>query len=1076
MGYTKTFTLRVLFVLSFISLASSVLAFGQSVWIQNASDRAFNTSPVPASPTTTITLYAAKNEYQGAQILVRSTSAQTGVSVTANSLTGPGGATIPATNIKVTREITHNGVWEVPTDFEVPPGGSNPDGISGNYTDSLEDNTPQSIAANVTQPYYYSVYASPTQTPGTYTGTAVVNSSLGNVTVNVSVTVYNVTIPPTNQSTYRMNNWFGSVGWDYTGTPRVIPLAYGVTTYDNNWWTVITNIAKNHAKHRNNVIFADYQGFLTGASACDSSGNITPDWTNFDRFIQTFIDQGTLQYIYSPQQMQHVTENGVEVDQINMLVNDGTGHCTHTQVDAGTSTATTFLQKMFPLLKAHLDAKGWTSMFYMSAQDEPSNQAEITSALWFYNLYKAVFGANALTNEAHAQRWTGEDAGLSTYTPLTNVYDTNTAFYQHERVANGKDLWLYTSSSPQGDARMNRFISYHLDKTRLLPWQDWKVGAIGHLHWGWDYWVNYDNTLGWYAYDTEAGSNAGWGDAWLVRPNKSAYDIYDSVRSEAQLYGIQDYELLNILRQTKPLIAKSIAESLITNFSAYTRLGSLVENAHKEILDEIVSAQPDARFTFSDNFSSGNDGNWIHTLGSWSASGGAYSQTNAGQWQAASLIKGRSYGDFVLTFDVKITNNNGNNTNWAGAVIRSANGTDIDTGYLVALRDNGELFLYRTGDTLVASGPATAVPGYVSGQYTTIKVVAQGNNIQVFGGYSTTPLINYNDSGFSAGNIALITASAATFDNVVINAEQNYAEGKPASSLTTYTADGWSPQGGADGQKSSVPNSMGYSSNGNLSVQSHNEWFSVDFGKVYSLSRVDLYPRNDGANTGYGFPVDFTIQTSTDGTTWTTALTETNYPMPSNAVQSFPFPSVNARYVKVNATKLSIEGPGATTYRLQFADLQAFGGNLAAGKSVSASSSYESAGDGWTMANATDGATLSNVYYSMGWSSAISSGSEWVTVDLGGNSTFTTVNLFPRNDGANTGYGFPIDFTIQTSPDNTTWTTVVTRTGYPQPGNAVQTFTFPSTTARYVRINGTNLRTDGPGGALRMQFAEIQVE
>lgn len=1075
MEYTTKLTLKALFALISISLASSVFASGQSVWVQDASDRAFNSSTMPANPATSITLYAAKNEYQGAQILVRSPSAQTGVFVTANALTGPGGATIPTTSIKVTREITHTGVWEVPSDFEVPPNGGNGDG-SGDYTDSLEDNTPQSVGANVTQPYYYSVYVSPTQMPGTYTGTAIVNSSVGSVTVDVTVIVYNVTIPPTSQSTYRMNNWFASVGWDYTGTPQVIPLEYGVATYDANWWKVITNIAKNHAKHRNNVIFADYQGFLAGASTCDTSGTITPDWTNFDRFIQTFIDQGALQYIYSPQQMQHVTENGTEVDQINMLMNDGTGHCMHAQVDAGTSTATAFLQQMFPLLKAHLDAKGWTNIFYMSAQDEPSNQNEITSALWFYNLYKTVFTGNTLTNEAHSALWTGEDAGLSTYTPLTNVYDANTGFYQRERIDNGKDLWLYTSSAPE-DTRMNRFISYHLDKTRLLPWQDWKVGAVGHLHWGWDYWVDYDKTTGlWFAYDTEAGNNAGWGDAWLVRPNKPAYDIYDSVRSEAQLYGIQDYELLNILKQTKPLIAKSIAESLITNFSAYTRSGSIVENAHKQILDEIVSTQPDSKFAFSDDFSSGNDGNWIHTLGTWSVSGGAYSQTNANQWQAVSEVKGRSYGDFVLTFDVKITNNNGNNTNWAGAMVRSANGTDIDTGYLIALRDTGELFLYRSGDTLVPSSSATAVPGYVSGQYTTIKVVAHGSNIQFFGGYSTTPLINYNDSGFSAGNIALITASAATFDNVVINAEQNYAEGKPVSSYSTYTADGWSPQAGADGQRSSISGSMGYSSDSNLSVQSHEEWLSVDFGKVYPLSRVDLYPRNDGANTGYGFPVNFTIQTSPDNTTWTTVVTQSNYPQPGNAVQSFPFPSVNARYVKVDATKLRIEGPGATTYRLQFADLQAFGGNLAAGKMVTASSSYESAGDGWTMANATDGATLSNVYYSMGWSSAISAGSEWVTVDLGGNSTFTTVNLFPRNDGPNTGYGFPIDFTIQTSPDNATWTTVVTQSNCPQPGNAVQSFTFPSTTARYVKINGTGLRTDGPGGQLRMQFAEIQVE
>ncbi|MCD9024225.1 discoidin domain-containing protein [Cohnella silvisoli] len=1046
---------------AFFSIAS-VYAAAPSVWIQNASDRAFQTSTMPTGATTAITLYAARNEYQAAQILVRSSSSQSNLFVTANALTGPGGATIPASSIKVTMEVTHMGVWEVPGDFEIPPGG-NGNG-SADYTDSLEDNTPQTIAANVTQPYYYSVYTSPTQTPGTYTGTAVVNSSGGNVTVNVTVVVYNVTIPPANQSTFKMNNWFGSAGWDFAGTEKVTPLQYNVTMYDANWWTVIANIAANHAKHRNNVIHADFHGLLIPDTTIDISGNITFGWATFDRFVQTFIDAGALQYIYAPQQIQHIDD----LPKVDILVRNANGATVHDVADPDTPVSNAYLDKLFPALKAHLDAKGWTNKFYMSAEDEPANQAQVNAANWYYSKYKAVFGANAPTNEAHYLVWSGMENNLTTYTPTTNAYNENTAFYQKMRIENGKDLWLYTAIGPQ-DNYMNRFLSYHLDKTRLIPWLGWKVGAVGYLHWGWNYWVDWNGSA-WTAPDTERGDGHGFGDWWLVRPNKPAYDIYDSVRSENQLYGLQDYELLNILKQTKPLVAKSITESLITNFTVYTRSGANVETAHKQILDEIVSAQSDTRFAFFDDFSSGNDGNWVHTLGTWSVSGGEYSQTNASQWQAVSAVKGRSYGDFALTFDTKIVNDGGNHTNWAGAVVRSANGTDVDTGYLIALRNNGKIFIYRSGTTLAE----VTVPGYVAGQYTTVKVVTNGNNIQVFAGNNATALLNVNDSGFSAGNIALITASSAKFDNVVINAEQNYAEGKAVSVSSSYTADGWSPQAAVDGRKSTITNSAGWSSN-NSTTTNHSEWVAVDLGKSYNLSRVDLYPRNDGAQTGYGFPIDFTIQTSTDNVNWTTVVTQTGYGLPGNAVQSFPFTSVNARYVKVNGTNLRLDNQ--SSYRMQFAEIQVFGGNLAAGKTVTASSSYESASDGWGKANATDGARLSNIGYSMGWSSnntLTSNHTEWVTVDLGGSSKFNTVSLLPRNDGASTGYFFPIDFTIQTSPDNVNWTTVVTQTGYAQPSNAVQAFTFASTTARYVKINATNLRFNE--GAYRMQFAEIEVK
>ncbi|MFC5403335.1 discoidin domain-containing protein [Cohnella soli] len=1048
---------------TFLSLGSAYAAT-PSVWIQGASDRAFQTSTMPEGAGTAITLYAARNEYQAAQILVRSSSSQSHVFVTTSALTGPRGAAIPASNIKVTREITHTGVWKASGDHENPPGSTSPD--SGDYTDSLEDNTPQSVAANVTQPYYYSVYTSPTQTPGTYTGKAVVHSSGGNVTVNVTVVVYNVTIPPTNQSTFKINNWFGSAGWDFSGTEQVIPLQYNVKMYDANWWKVIENIAANHAKHRNNVIHTDFHGLLIPDTTIDTNGHINFGWATFDRFVQTFIDAGALQYIGVPQQIQHAGSGSM----VDTLVRGPDGKAVFYGDVPDSPTSNAYLDQLLPALKAHLDAKGWTDKLIVSAEDEPLAQEQIDAANWYYAKLKAVFGNQIQTNEAQFLVWPGSENSLTGYTPLTETYDQNTAFYQKQRVDNGKELWLYTSSSPLGDY-MNRWISYHLDKTRLIPWLGWKIGATGYLHWGWNYWLKWNGeTSSFTAADTESGDGQGGGNWWLVRPNKAAYDIYDSVRSENQLYGIQDYELLNILKQTKPLVAKSIAESLITDFTVFTRSGANVDIAHKQILDEIVSSQADTRFAFSDDFSSGNDGNWLHSLGTWSVSGGEYSQSNASQWKATSAVKGRSYGDFVLTFDTKIVNDNGSSSNWAGAVVRSANGTDIDTGYLVGLRNNGKVFVYRSGTSL---GEAT-VPGYVVGQYTTVKVVASGNNIQVFAGNNATALLNVNDSGFTSGNIALITASSANFDNVVINAEQNVAEGKAVTTSSSDTAGGWFPQAAVDGRISSSANANGWSSNDSTTTN-HSESIAVDLGKTYPISRVDLYPRNDGAQTGNGFPIDFTIQTSTDNVNWTTVVTKTGYARPGDAVQSFPFDSVNARYVKVNGTNLRIDDQ--SSYRMQLAEIQVFGGNLAAGMKVTASSSYESAADGWGMMNATDGARLSNANYSMGWSSnsnLASNHAEWVTVDLGGSSKISTVNLFPRNDGASTGYFFPIDFTIQTSPDNVNWTTVAARTGYAQPGNEAQVFTFPSATARYVKINGTNLRYNE--GAYRMQLAEIEVK
>ncbi|MES1164389.1 MAG: discoidin domain-containing protein, partial [Verrucomicrobiota bacterium] len=161
--------------------------------------------------------------------------------------------------------------------------------------------------------------------------------------------------------------------------------------------------------------------------------------------------------------------------------------------------------------------------------------------------------------------------------------------------------------------------------------------------------------------------------------------------------------------------------------------------------------------------------------------------------------------------------------------------------------------------------------------------------------------------------------------------------------------------------------------------------------------------------------------------------------------------------------------------------------NLAEGKAVTASSSFEN--QGWGRAFLTDGGNFSETGVSMGWSSDATLGAshtEWVTVDLGGAYAVDRIVLHPRvttggpggcpstiPDDSLAGAGFPSDFAIDVSTDNTTWTTVISRTGYPAPYIVPQRFGISARTARYVRITGTQLRP--VSGEYRMQLAEVAV-
>jgi hypothetical protein len=154
-------------------------------------------------------------------------------------------------------------------------------------------------------------------------------------------------------------------------------------------------------------------------------------------------------------------------------------------------------------------------------------------------------------------------------------------------------------------------------------------------------------------------------------------------------------------------------------------------------------------------------------------------------------------------------------------------------------------------------------------------------------------------------------------------------------------------------------------------------------------------------------------------------------------------------------------------------------GNLAAGKSVSASSAHKD----WPAANLVDGDKNS------GWSTDGSENPAWVVVDLGKSMPIQRIHLYPRISNGIVGYNFPVDFSIQVSEDNASWKTVVSKSNYTctkqkeNPDGAISKMSVDATSgdmqafplsapidARYVRIEATRLKDEN-----YMQLMEIEV-
>ncbi len=206
------------------------------------------------------------------------------------------------------------------------------------------------------------------------------------------------------------------------------------------------------------------------------------------------------------------------------------------------------------------------------------------------------------------------------------------------------------------------------------------------------------------------------------------------------------------------------------------------------------------------------------------------------------------------------------------------------------------------------------------------------------------------------------------------------------------------------------------------------QWLQVDLGQTYNIANVTL-------NWEAAYARAFQIQTSGDGSTWTTIYSTTTG---TGGIQSVPVTGTG-RYIRMYGTQRGTPY-GYSLWEFSVGGTAATGsGKLLSQGAPTTASSVESAS--FPPANATDGNTGTR------WSSAFSD-PQWLKVDLGATHAISQVVL-------NWEAAYARAFQIQTSGDGTTWTTIYsTTTGT----GGVQTLPV-SGTGRYVRMYGTQRAT-----------------
>src|SRR5690606_20893618 len=77
---------------------------------------------------------------------------------------------------------------------------------------------------------------------------------------------------------------------------------------------------------------------------------------------------------------------------------------------------------------------------------------------------------------------------------------------------------------------------------------------------------------------------------------------------------------------------------------------------------------------------------------------------------------------------------------------------------------------------------------------------------------------------------------------------------------SSYEAEGWAAVNLIDGNTTSPPTALGYTSAPGNS-EPHEEWIELQFPAKRPISGLVLFPRADPGYVGRGFPIDFAIET-----------------------------------------------------------------------------------------------------------------------------------------------------------------------------------------------------------------------
>ncbi|MEJ5311525.1 MAG: glycoside hydrolase domain-containing protein [Anaerolineae bacterium] len=559
------------------TLTQSTAAY--KFWTTTPSERVFKDSAAPAATGSGIKVYAARNEFEPFQIVVKPTASG---NVTVNMGSFGSGITVELYQVKYV-------YLDEATDSL---------GRTGPYPDPLwplANGASVALTAGENTAFWFNVFVPASVTSGNYTA----NMTIGSVAIPVTLHVFNFAIPDALHIESQMNY-----------SHQTFLSAYSVPGTDDEYWAYVDGIKQYFIDHRLTPSSVLWPGGLTGG------GSFAEPFIDYDCHTHTLSDPWGV-WGYDLLAERYLDGSGLLGGQFTQPFNGGTGFPSFTAAGFDnndpstdqrpssfcgiTRSASDWLQNptsayntawfaYVTALQNYLSSHGDLGKAYHYFANEPQDQADYDAVAWYSRYsHQAAPNLKLMVSEgAKPEIYDQPGAHIDIWLPVLNEYDP-TAAHARERD-HGEQTWIYFLHGTRPPYFNPITLDHPAIEGKFTGWFLWKYRVRGIAY----YAVNDWSKNPW----TDPMTYGQNGNTFLLYPpsesntpipyGSNGHRLVPSIRLEMLRDGFEDYEYLYVLAGGQPQVdvtnpADTQANKIITGLTSYTRHSEFMYNLRRLI-------------------------------------------------------------------------------------------------------------------------------------------------------------------------------------------------------------------------------------------------------------------------------------------------------------------------------------------------------------------------------------------------------------------------------------------------------------------------------------------------------------